>query len=48
MPTGFNKDHTPTSITIIGKLYDEATLLAIAKVFQDATPWNKMHPPFFK
>jgi Asp-tRNA(Asn)/Glu-tRNA(Gln) amidotransferase A subunit family amidase len=48
MPTGFNKDHTPTSITLIGKLYDEATLLAIAKVFQDATPWNKMHPPFFK
>ncbi len=48
MPTGFNKENTPTSITLVGKLYDEATILAIAKVYQDATQWNKMHPPFFK
>ena len=48
LPTGFNKENTPTSITLVGKLYDEATLLAIAKVYQDATQWNKMHPPFFK
>lgn len=48
MPTGFNKNHSPTSITLVGKLYDEATLLAIAKVYQDATKWNKMHPEFFK
>ncbi len=48
IPTGFNKDHAPTSITLVGKLYDEATILAIAKIYQDATPWNKMHPDFFK
>jgi Asp-tRNA(Asn)/Glu-tRNA(Gln) amidotransferase A subunit family amidase len=48
MPTGFNKENTPTSITLVGKLYDEATILAIAKAYQDATQWNKMHPPFFK
>ncbi len=48
MPTGFDKNHSPTSITLVGKLYDEATLLAIAKVYQDATQWNKMHPEFFK
>lgn len=48
IPTGFNKGHTPTSITLIGKLYDEATLLAIAKAYQDATKWNKMHPDYFK
>lgn len=48
MPTGFDKKNSPTSITIVGKLYDEATLLAIAKVYQDATEWNKMHPKFFK
>lgn len=48
MPTGFNKGHTPTSITLVGKLYDEATILAIAKIYQDATQWNKMHPEFFK
>lgn len=48
LPTGFNKEKVPTSITLVGKLYDEATLLAIAKVYQDATQWNKIHPAFFK
>ena len=48
MPTGFDKNHSPTSITLVGKLYDEATLLSVAKVYQDATQWNKMHPVFFK
>ena len=47
-PTGFDKNKMPTTITLIGKLYDEATLLAIAKVYQDATGWNKMHPELFK
>jgi Asp-tRNA(Asn)/Glu-tRNA(Gln) amidotransferase A subunit family amidase len=48
IPTGFDKNHSPTSITLVGKLYDEATILAIAKVYQDATQWNKMHPDYFK
>lgn len=48
MPTGFDKRNLPTSITLIGKLYDEATLLAAAKAYQDATPWEDMHPPMFK
>ena len=47
-PTGVNKNNLPTSITLIGKLYDEATLLAIAKAFQDATDFNKQHPELFK
>ncbi|MEP6926441.1 MAG: amidase [Ginsengibacter sp.] len=48
IPTGFDKNNAPTSITLVGKLYDEATILAIAKIYQDATQWNKMHPEFFK
>jgi len=48
IPTGFNKERTPTSITLVGKLYDEATLLEVAKLYQDATEWNKMHPEYFK
>ncbi len=47
-PTGFNKDKLPTSITLVGKLYGEATLLAIVKAFQDATDFNKLHPELFK
>lgn len=49
LPTGFDKRfNLPTSITLIGKLYDEATLLAAAKALQDATPWEEAHPPMFK
>jgi len=48
IPTGFNKEHTPTSITLVGNLYDEATILAIAKIYQNATAWNKLHPEYFK
>ena len=47
-PTGINKNNLPTSITLIGKLYGEAILLAIAKAFQDATEFNKQHPDLFK
>lgn len=48
IPTGFNKNHLPTSITLLGKLYDEATLLAVAKAYQQITPWDDMHPEMFK
>lgn len=49
MPTGFDKrTNLPTSITLIGKLYDEATILAAAKAYQDTTPWKDIHPPMFK
>lgn len=48
MPAGFSKKNLPLSITFIGRLFDEATLLQIANIYQQATPWNKMHPPFFK
>jgi Asp-tRNA(Asn)/Glu-tRNA(Gln) amidotransferase A subunit family amidase len=47
-PLGFNKNNLPTSITLIGKLYDEATLTELGKLYQDATQWNKMHPEMFK
>jgi Asp-tRNA(Asn)/Glu-tRNA(Gln) amidotransferase A subunit family amidase len=49
VPTGFDRrSNLPTSITLIGKLYDEATILSAAKAYQDATPWDEMHPPLFK
>jgi len=47
-PTGFNKNNLPTNISLVGKLYDEATILAAAKAFQDATDFDKQHPAMFK
>ena len=43
LPNGF-KDGKPTSITFNGKLYDEGTLLSVAKAYQDATDHNRQHP----
>lgn len=47
MPIGFGRSGTPQSITLIGNLYDEATILAAAKAFQDKTDHNKKYPPKF-
>lgn len=47
MPMGFNKTGSPISITLIGQLYDEATILAAAKAYQDKTDFNKKHPVKF-
>jgi len=47
MPIGFNTSGTPLSITLIGNLYDEASVLSVAKAFQDKTNFNKKHPPIF-
>jgi Asp-tRNA(Asn)/Glu-tRNA(Gln) amidotransferase A subunit family amidase len=48
MPTGFNQRKLPTSITLVGKLYDEATLLQLGKAFQLATGWDDVHPEMFR
>lgn len=48
MPMGFNQNGSPLSITLIGNLYDEATILAVAKAFQDKTDFNKKRPEKFK
>jgi Asp-tRNA(Asn)/Glu-tRNA(Gln) amidotransferase A subunit family amidase len=48
MPIGFNPNGNPASITLLGKLYDEATILAAAKAYQDKTDFNKKHPDLFK
>lgn len=47
VPNGF-KDGKPTSISFLGNLYDEATVLAVAKIFQDATDFDEKHPDKFK
>jgi len=48
VPNGFSSDGTPTSVTFIGRLFDEGRLIAFAKKYQDATDFNKKHPEFFR
>ncbi len=47
MPMGFNERGLPVSITLIGNIYDEASILQAAKAFQDKTNFHKKHPEKF-
>lgn len=44
VPNGFSEKGTPTSITFVGRLFDEAQLLAVAKAYQDVTEFHLQHP----
>jgi len=44
MPNGVTSQGSPTGIMLVGKLYGEADLLAVAKAFQDATGFHTRHP----
>ena len=48
MPMGFNQNGSPLSITLIGNLFDEATILAAAKAYQDKSDHNKKRPEKFR
>lgn len=48
LPNGFDKKGRPTSITLLGNLYEEGILLAIAKQYQERTDFEEMHPVDFK
>ncbi|MCD4698343.1 MAG: amidase [Bacteroidales bacterium] len=44
VPCGFHRNGQPTSVTLVGKHYQEAKLMAVAKAFQDATDFHLKHP----
>ncbi len=48
LPNGFRDNGTPTSITFVGNLFDEATLLAVASAYQRITDYHNQHPPMFQ
>jgi Asp-tRNA(Asn)/Glu-tRNA(Gln) amidotransferase A subunit family amidase/CubicO group peptidase (beta-lactamase class C family) len=43
-PNGFSDKGLPQSITLTGKLFDEALILKVAKKIQDATDFHQKHP----
>jgi len=48
VPDGFNENGSPTGISFIGDLFDEAKTLRVAKAFQDATDFHLKHPDLEK
>ena len=44
VPAGFTQAGLPIGLQIIGKAFDEATLLRVAKAYEAATPWRNRKP----
>lgn len=47
VPNGFDQRGNPTSISFIGGLFDEASVLMAARAYQEATDFDEQHPPLF-
>jgi Asp-tRNA(Asn)/Glu-tRNA(Gln) amidotransferase A subunit family amidase len=47
VPDGFLENGDAASITFCGRTYGEAEALAVARAYQEATPWDERHPQAF-
>jgi len=47
LPNGFKKSGSPTSISFLGKLFEEGTILAVAAAYQENTDFHKKRPELF-
>lgn len=47
VPTGLDEKGHPTSITLIGNLFEEGKLLQLARAYQIETDFDEKHPPLF-
>lgn len=45
VPWGLDRDGIPTSIQLVGRPFDEATLLSLASQIERARPWAHRRPP---
>jgi aspartyl-tRNA(Asn)/glutamyl-tRNA(Gln) amidotransferase subunit A len=45
LPNGFDRQGLPISLQIIGRRYDEETVLRIGQAYQSATDWHTRRPP---
>ena len=44
LPCGFTPDRIPIGMQILGRRFDEATLLRVAQAYEQATPWREISP----
>jgi aspartyl-tRNA(Asn)/glutamyl-tRNA(Gln) amidotransferase subunit A len=45
VPNGFGENRLPTSLQFLGSAWSEATLIALADTYQQATDWHTRRPP---
>ena len=44
LPCGFDSDGLPIGMQIIGKRFDESTILSIAHAYEQQSDWHKKKP----
>ena len=45
IPCGFSEDRFPIGLQLIGRAFDEATVLRVANLYEQATDWHMLRPP---
>jgi aspartyl-tRNA(Asn)/glutamyl-tRNA(Gln) amidotransferase subunit A len=45
LPCGFTRTGLPLSLQIVGRVFDEATILRLAHAYEMTTDWGKRRPP---
>ena len=45
IPCGFTHGGLPIALQIVGKTFDEATVLQIGHAYEVQTPWHTQRPP---
>jgi len=45
MPCGFTSKGLPASIQLIGRAWEEGTVLRVGQAYEEATSWHKRRPP---
>ncbi|PRZ40673.1 aspartyl-tRNA(Asn)/glutamyl-tRNA(Gln) amidotransferase subunit A [Antricoccus suffuscus] len=45
VPTGFSRTGLPVGMQVVGRPFEDATVLRIGQAYQDATTWHEYRPP---
>jgi aspartyl-tRNA(Asn)/glutamyl-tRNA(Gln) amidotransferase subunit A len=45
VPCGFTADGLPIGLQIVGRMFDDATVLRAAQAYEDANPLHRYHRP---
>jgi aspartyl-tRNA(Asn)/glutamyl-tRNA(Gln) amidotransferase subunit A len=47
VPCGFTAKGLPAGLHLVGRMFDDHTVLRVAHAYERATPWHKIRPPGF-
>jgi len=46
IPSGWSSSDLPIGMQIVGRRYDEKTVLQVSKAFEEVAPWQDKRPIF--